>query len=168
MQSGKHRVYWNQKHAPERQRRLELLKRKKGIYLSCFEWNVIGTDSYSYTIYTWLVARARLGRKSISVHSNLQQTPWLLAEFSNSENLRQETRCTSPKFSMSSWLHSKYSFSNIYSILFLHYCKLRTLFCYFNFLLKIRVYLQGREIKVILRKRFLKLLMTLVFRGCLL
>ena len=38
------------KHAPERQKRLDFLKRKQGIYISCFEEKVIGAGFSPITL----------------------------------------------------------------------------------------------------------------------
>lgn len=61
----RHRFQGTQKCALEKQRRLEFLKRKEGIYVSCFEQNVIGADIAIVTlsIYMWLVVRTNAEHK---------------------------------------------------------------------------------------------------------
>lgn len=50
LQSRKHRYEQHQKHAPERQRKLEFLKRNEEIYIGCFEENAIGAGIATVTL----------------------------------------------------------------------------------------------------------------------
>lgn len=51
----------------KRQRRLEFVKKKEGIYINCFEQNVIGASIATVTlIYMWLVVRASVRWKVFS------------------------------------------------------------------------------------------------------
>lgn len=64
--------------------------------------------SYTCTNVHLIGCRARLSGKSTYVDSNMQQKPWLLAEFNNNSEYLKQVTCISLISSMSSQLHSKY------------------------------------------------------------